>query len=1095
MTCAGDGSTGTTTVMWPFENWSRTRSHIVPMRFQPTKVSQLVAIVQAAERISGVVRAVGSGWSYPDVAIAPEVKFAITTDSLSATLNGGDGTLPEKMIPFALNDAARADATHYIHVQAGIKVHDLNCALDAMGLAMITLGGSNGQSLAGAISTSTHGSDIDLPPIADVVRAIHLVGPGGQEWWIERSGTRAITDRSRMDQARFAGLLCDDIRIEYDDLLFNAALVSVGRMGIVYSYVVKVTDAFMLRQRREKKPWSEVQTTIRTKIRDAMTEAQFVEIVINPYRNTAGQNDCVVTRKTTVTDPPTAASGSSAQTFALFCNIPSMNVVLDAIALLLPPLIATAAGAAVAGLSWMLLIPIAGPELFATASAAAVTLATAALVTLETAVLAARAEPGEDLAQKIASILNSMTGLGHKELVPMLTELLLFSERNPNEQDVVGPSFQVLTGQVPCDQTWVGPPECLRQINGLEFALDLSPGSEKLFGFIDDVLMLTDEFLIGNMPAAFGMSLRFTKGTEALIGIQQATRNCMVEFIMLRGMIGQDDFLKRLNAIARKHDAIPHWGLMHEIDATEVARLYGQRLRDWRLALGRLIEQGSGKTETFRTSYSVVHGLEPLTGGLVISDSRPAAIRLWDPTPQVEGTTTSTGIYLWNRSNHATQVTDLRITSLQDVPGAPVFRVNTNLPFSIPAGQVFLASVTFSPRQGGPITGMVEVGCDDPVTPTLRLPLRTSATALGRHAELQLSPSQMDLGTILVGGTTGRNLTLTNTGFYPAYFDSIAVILDQPSGQFAVPFVLPSSLMPGQSDTLYVSFNPMRQGAARATLAVDMRSRTDVGTVDYRHRYEVPLSGRALRPIIFLAGGPQPAPPAAPDVGPIGGSGLHRPPPLGPLPLRERELQVLDFGATAPGTSAAAPFWIRNVGDAPLTVQGVVVVNQGSFGITNPTIFPAALAPNEELEVACNFLAYSVPGMRASGEFRVLSDDPLRPTATLVVTGKAAGPHLTDPSEMFDLGVVPPQPGSATLTFRSDGTDPVTVRKVSFAIGADFEISGVPQLPTQVPPGTNLTLTVTLLSTQSGMHQDQLIVAHDGRPSGSSQVLIRARVP
>ena len=68
----------------------------------------------------------------------------------------------------------------------GITIHDLNDALDGMGLAMPTLGGANGQTLAGAFSTGTHGSDVDLPPIADGVRAIHMVGPGGQEWWLER---------------------------------------------------------------------------------------------------------------------------------------------------------------------------------------------------------------------------------------------------------------------------------------------------------------------------------------------------------------------------------------------------------------------------------------------------------------------------------------------------------------------------------------------------------------------------------------------------------------------------------------------------------------------------------------------------------------------------------------------------------------------------------------------------------------------------------------------------------------------------------------------------------------------------------------------
>jgi hypothetical protein len=50
---------------------------------------------------------------------------------------------------------------------------------------------SSGQTLAGAVSTATHGSDHRLPPLADWVQAIHLVAPGARQMWIERD-TRAV---------------------------------------------------------------------------------------------------------------------------------------------------------------------------------------------------------------------------------------------------------------------------------------------------------------------------------------------------------------------------------------------------------------------------------------------------------------------------------------------------------------------------------------------------------------------------------------------------------------------------------------------------------------------------------------------------------------------------------------------------------------------------------------------------------------------------------------------------------------------------------------------------------------------------------------
>jgi len=47
---------------------------------------------------------------------------------------------------------------------------------------MPTLGGSNGQSIVGALSTSTHGADFDEAPFCDLIHAVHLVGADGQEY-------------------------------------------------------------------------------------------------------------------------------------------------------------------------------------------------------------------------------------------------------------------------------------------------------------------------------------------------------------------------------------------------------------------------------------------------------------------------------------------------------------------------------------------------------------------------------------------------------------------------------------------------------------------------------------------------------------------------------------------------------------------------------------------------------------------------------------------------------------------------------------------------------------------------------------------------
>lgn len=84
--------------------------------------------------------------------------------------------------------------------------------------ALPTLGGAGGQSIAGAFSTSTHGGDVRLPPIADAVAAIHLVGCEGRQYWIEPAPAKSgapLTDTARL-QARLP-----DVTLIRDNQLFG----------------------------------------------------------------------------------------------------------------------------------------------------------------------------------------------------------------------------------------------------------------------------------------------------------------------------------------------------------------------------------------------------------------------------------------------------------------------------------------------------------------------------------------------------------------------------------------------------------------------------------------------------------------------------------------------------------------------------------------------------------------------------------------------------------------------------------------------------------------------------------------------------------
>ena len=108
--------------------------------------------------------------------------------------------------------------------------------------------------MGGAVGPDAGRRDLDqrsrlatstLPPFPDWVRAIHLVGPGGGQHWIEPD-RGAITDPAQLRAA-----LGPDVQVRYDDDWFDAALVSVGCLGIIYSVVLEVTDQYCISETQQ----------------------------------------------------------------------------------------------------------------------------------------------------------------------------------------------------------------------------------------------------------------------------------------------------------------------------------------------------------------------------------------------------------------------------------------------------------------------------------------------------------------------------------------------------------------------------------------------------------------------------------------------------------------------------------------------------------------------------------------------------------------------------------------------------------------------------------------------------------------------------
>lgn len=132
--------------------------------------------------------------------------------------------------------------------QGGCSIAGLSQQLKPFGQSLPACGASNGQTIAGAIATGTHGSAIRFGGIQEAVRGLHLVvSPTKTIWLVPATGT-ATTDG-------FADQL--GAELVRDDQRFNAALVSFGGMGFVQGVLLQARRAFTLRSFRRRLPYDD----------------------------------------------------------------------------------------------------------------------------------------------------------------------------------------------------------------------------------------------------------------------------------------------------------------------------------------------------------------------------------------------------------------------------------------------------------------------------------------------------------------------------------------------------------------------------------------------------------------------------------------------------------------------------------------------------------------------------------------------------------------------------------------------------------------------------------------------------------------------
>jgi D-arabinono-1,4-lactone oxidase len=184
-------------------------------------------------------------------------------------------------------------ATGIITAEAGIRLYQVSEALEKHGLAIPNLGSIEEQSLAGVVSTGTHGSSLWHGLISERIVALTIVLADGT--------ARECSPESDPD-------------------LFRAALLSLGALGVVARISFQAVPAFTLHWDQTVVPWSAVLDLWEDNNR-LWSQADFVRVWWLPYTRRAVLWKADAVKDMALREPPASWYDSGGLGFHVYHNL------------------------------------------------------------------------------------------------------------------------------------------------------------------------------------------------------------------------------------------------------------------------------------------------------------------------------------------------------------------------------------------------------------------------------------------------------------------------------------------------------------------------------------------------------------------------------------------------------------------------------------------------------------------------------------------------------------------------------------------------------------------------------------------------------
>ena len=183
-----------------WKNWSESVIARPKEIVTPENLNQLVMFVKKCATQHMTIRVVGAGHSFTPLVATNEALVSLDK------LTGIDRVNHTEQL---------------VTLWAGTRLRDAGPLLHAHGYAMENLGDINDQSIAGAISTGTHGTGVEFKSIANQVEGLTLLTAEG-----------VLLEINRQENSEY----------------FEAARISLGMLGIIVKVTLKVVKAYALQE-------------------------------------------------------------------------------------------------------------------------------------------------------------------------------------------------------------------------------------------------------------------------------------------------------------------------------------------------------------------------------------------------------------------------------------------------------------------------------------------------------------------------------------------------------------------------------------------------------------------------------------------------------------------------------------------------------------------------------------------------------------------------------------------------------------------------------------------------------------------------------